>query len=74
MIKYIYTCIFIGRRRCLGEILAKTNLFMFITKLIQNFEIRVPQGAQLPDKPQDGITISPSPFPAIFVPRQLNVI
>jgi len=59
-----------GRRRCLGEILAKTNIFMFIAKLIQHFEIRIPQGAQLPDKPQDGVTISPSPFSAIFIPRR----
>nr|QRY28570.1 cytochrome P450 CYP15A1 [Sitobion avenae] len=60
----------VGRRRCLGEILAKTNIFMFIAKLIQNFEIRIPHGVQLPDKHQDGVTISPSPFSAIFIPRR----
>ncbi|CAI6352811.1 unnamed protein product [Macrosiphum euphorbiae] len=60
----------VGRRRCLGEILAKTNVFMFIAKLIQNFEIRIPNGVQLPDTPQDGVTISPSPFSAIFIPRR----
>lgn len=54
--------------------MAKKNLFMFITKLFQNFEIRIPQGVQLPEKPQDGVTISPSPFPAIFIPRRLDVI
>ncbi|XP_025207305.1 methyl farnesoate epoxidase-like [Melanaphis sacchari] len=59
----------VGRRRCLGEVLAKTNMFMFVAKLIQKFEIRIPHGDQLPDKPQDGVTISPSPFSAIFVPR-----
>jgi len=42
---------------------------MFIAKLIQNFEIRIPNGVKLPDKNQDGITISPSPFTAIFIPR-----
>lgn len=43
---------------------------MFMAKLIQNFEIRIPHGAQLPDEPQDGVTISPSPFSAIFIPRR----
>jgi len=43
---------------------------MFIAKLVQNFEIKIPQGAQLPDKPQDGVTICPSPFSAVFIPRQ----
>ncbi|XP_027842396.2 methyl farnesoate epoxidase-like [Aphis gossypii] len=60
----------VGRRRCLGEVLAKTNMFMFIAKLIQKFEIRIPHGAKLPDKHQDGVTISPSPFSAIFIPRR----
>ncbi|KAL5237917.1 hypothetical protein ACI65C_005327 [Semiaphis heraclei] len=60
----------IGRRRCLGKILANTNVFMFIAKLIQNFNIQIPHGVQLPDRPQDGVTISPSPFSAVFVPRR----
>lgn len=61
----------IGRRRCLGEILAKTNLFLFIAKLVQNFEIQIPPGVQLPEKTLEGVTISPSPFSAIFIPRRL---
>lgn len=60
---------FTGRRRCLGEVLAKTNLFMFIAKLVQNFEIKIPPGVQLPDVHQEGVTISPSPFSALFIPR-----
>lgn len=42
---------------------------MFIAKLVQHFQIQIPPGAQLPDKPTDGVTISPSPFSAIFKPR-----
>lgn len=59
----------LGRRRCLGEILAKTNIFMFIVKLVQTYEIQIPPGVQLPDRHQEGFTISPSPFSAIFKPR-----
>lgn len=62
----------IGRRRCLGEIMAKTNIFMFIAKLVQAYEIQIPPGVQLPDKHQDGFTISPSPFSAIFKPRHFK--
>jgi len=43
---------------------------MFIAKLIQNFNIQIPHGDQLPDMPQDGVTISPSPFSAVFIPRR----
>lgn len=43
---------------------------MFIAKLVQNFEMKIPQGAQLPDKSLEGVTISPSPFSAIFIPRR----
>ncbi|XP_050428296.1 methyl farnesoate epoxidase-like [Adelges cooleyi] len=60
----------IGRRRCLGEVLAKTNVFMFVAKLLQNFELRVPNGVQLPTNHQEGVTISPSPFSALFIPRR----
>lgn len=42
---------------------------MFIAKLVQHFEIRAPQGVQLPDTHQEGATLSPSPFSAIFIPR-----
>jgi methyl farnesoate epoxidase/farnesoate epoxidase len=43
---------------------------MFIAKLLQHFEFKVPQGVQLPDKSQDGVTISPSAFSGIFIPRR----
>ncbi|XP_060857669.1 methyl farnesoate epoxidase-like [Metopolophium dirhodum] len=60
----------VGRRRCLGEKLAKTYIFMFIAKLIQHFEIRIPHDIQLPDKLQNGIDISQSPVSAFFIPRR----
>ncbi|XP_050521557.1 methyl farnesoate epoxidase-like isoform X3 [Daktulosphaira vitifoliae] len=60
----------IGRRRCLGEVLAKTNVFMFVAKILQNFELKVPEGVQLPDIHQEGVTVSPSPFSALFIPRR----
>lgn len=63
----------IGRRRCLGEILAKANMFMFIGKLVQTFKMQIPDGDQLPQMHQDGVTISPSPFSANFIPRERGI-
>ena len=41
-----------GRRSCLGEQLARQQLFLFFTHLIQSFEFKVPEGETLP--PQKG--------------------
>ncbi|XP_029348013.1 methyl farnesoate epoxidase-like isoform X2 [Acyrthosiphon pisum] len=60
----------VGKRRCLGEKLAKTYIFMFIAKLIQHFEIRIPTDIQLPDKPQNGVNISQTPVSVFFIPRR----
>ena len=43
---------FSGRRSCLGEQLAKQELFLFFTHLIVSFEFKVPEGETLP--PQKG--------------------
>ncbi|CAD7088544.1 unnamed protein product [Hermetia illucens] len=57
-------------RRCMGENMAKQNLFLFITTLIQNFTFCVPEGQPMPDvTPQDGATPSVKPFTAKVVPR-----
>nr|ARE68678.1 methyl farnesoate epoxidase [Epicauta chinensis] len=59
-----------GKRRCLGESLAKANYFLFFTALSHNFYLE-----DAPDSPRpqfdgyDGVTISPKPFKAKLVPR-----
>ena len=42
-----------GRRSCLGEQLARQELFLFVTHLIQSFEFKVPEGETLP--PEKGL-------------------
>ncbi|KAI8489166.1 hypothetical protein Bbelb_331510 [Branchiostoma belcheri] len=49
-----------GRRRCLGEQLAKMELFLFYTSLLQQFTFKLPEGAPTP--PMDGLTLSPPVF------------
>lgn len=61
---------FSGKRRCFGEIIAKPNLFLYLTALLQNFSISIPPGEQLPSiKPVDGATLSPERYACIFTPR-----
>lgn len=46
----------IGKRRCLGENLARTEIFYFFTSILKNFDIRLPEGAKNPSteyKPGD---------------------
>ncbi|XP_030054601.1 cytochrome P450 2K1-like isoform X2 [Microcaecilia unicolor] len=51
-----------GRRVCVGETLAKMELFLFFTSLLQKFTIRLPPGVTQVDlTPQIGITTPPMP-------------
>uniref|UniRef100_A0A1A9WS92 Cytochrome P450 n=1 Tax=Glossina brevipalpis TaxID=37001 RepID=A0A1A9WS92_9MUSC len=60
-----------GRRRCLGDNLARACLFSFLLKIIQNFDIK------LSDKPEDnpsmelvpGIMLSPKPYKIRLIKR-----
>lgn len=57
----------LGKRRCMGETLAKANLFLFISALLQNFTFSVPPGRDPPSLNfNPGITPGPKPFKALF--------
>ncbi|XP_063775293.1 cytochrome P450 2C5-like [Pseudophryne corroboree] len=58
-----------GKRSCAGENLAKMELFMFFTKLLQNFTFQAPPGATLDLNPAPGITSSPMSYMICAVPR-----
>ncbi|KAL3862684.1 hypothetical protein ACJMK2_008637 [Sinanodonta woodiana] len=64
---------FTGRRNCLGESLARMELFLFISALVQRFEIMPPEGTTLDIKDVDGIfggTHAPKPFYIRAISRQ----
>ncbi|XP_073530116.1 cytochrome P450 2C14-like [Phyllobates terribilis] len=60
----------IGKRSCAGETLAKMELFLFFTTLLQNFTFQPIPGAKLDLTPALGSTNSPKPFQICAISRR----
>ena len=60
----------IGKRRCLGEVMARMSLYKFFTALIQKYEIISGQDEPIVDKAKPGFTKPPHNYYAIFKPIQ----
>jgi len=60
----------IGKRQCLGETLAKAEMFLFFTSLIHQFKFLPEDETKLPSEEYTpGVTILPVPFKARLVSR-----
>lgn len=60
----------LGKRRCIGEHIARSSLFIYFTTFMHAFEMNVPKGVELPDiTPLDGITLQPKPFKVELIRR-----
>ncbi|XP_049575414.1 cytochrome P450 2U1 [Syngnathus scovelli] len=61
----------IGRRGCMGEQLAKMELFLMVTGLLQAFTFRLPLGTPPPlMHGRYGLTLAPCPFNVCVGPRK----
>ncbi|KAI4545821.1 hypothetical protein MG293_002376 [Ovis ammon polii] len=59
-----------GRRACLGEPLARMELFLFFTSLLQHFSFSVPAGQPHPsDHGVFAFLVTPAPYQLCAVPR-----
>ncbi|KAG9470268.1 hypothetical protein GDO78_018370 [Eleutherodactylus coqui] len=58
-----------GKRSCAGESLAKMELFIFFTKLLQNFTFQAPPGATPDLTSSGGFTSGPLPHKICAIPR-----
>ncbi|KAH8373324.1 hypothetical protein KR009_000622 [Drosophila setifemur] len=59
----------LGRRRCLGDALARACIFSFLVRIVQNFHIILPAGETPSMVLLPGITLTPKPYKVKFVNR-----
>ncbi|XP_066602887.1 cytochrome P450 18a1 [Prorops nasuta] len=63
----------VGRRMCLGDVLARMELFLFFSSLLHSFDLRLPDGENLPSLAGNaGITVTPDPFKVCLVQRRIE--
>ncbi|XP_035459074.1 probable cytochrome P450 303a1 [Spodoptera frugiperda] len=61
----------LAKHRCMGDVLAKCNIFVFTTTMLQKFSFLPVPGEPLPSLDHvDGATPSAAPFKALVVPRK----
>uniref|UniRef100_A0A7G3AMJ4 Putative secreted protein n=1 Tax=Lutzomyia longipalpis TaxID=7200 RepID=A0A7G3AMJ4_LUTLO len=59
---------------CLGDVLARMELFLFFSSLMHTFDLKLPEGEPMPSlKGQVGVTITPKAFRVCLTPRPLAV-
>ncbi|XP_075057355.1 cytochrome P450 2K1-like isoform X2 [Mixophyes fleayi] len=58
-----------GKRSCAGENMTRMELFIFFTRLLQNFTFQAPPGAELDINPAVGFVTPPMPHSICAVPR-----
>ena len=71
--RFQYGLIFhLGRRACLGEQLARQELFIFFTPLMLHFNIKLPEGATVNLEHTEHGILKPKPYQVIFESRLWN--
>ncbi|KAJ3595294.1 hypothetical protein NHX12_004598 [Muraenolepis orangiensis] len=60
----------LGRRQCLGEQLARMEMFLFFTTMLQRFHLQFPLGTVPTVTPKLGMTLQPMPYSICAIRRQ----
>uniref|UniRef100_A0A3B5LR47 Uncharacterized protein n=1 Tax=Xiphophorus couchianus TaxID=32473 RepID=A0A3B5LR47_9TELE len=58
-----------GKRLCLGENLARMELFLFFTSFMQHFTFSMPAGVKVVMDYRAGVTLAPKPYKICITPR-----
>lgn len=60
----------LGRRACLGDLLARMEIFLLLGGMLQRFHITAPEGEGLPSlEPLPDLIRSPNEFRVCLTPR-----
>ncbi len=60
-----------GKRRCLGETLAKMSLYLFFTGILSYFNLKMEsENDYISSKSSAGVVLSPLPYKLRFMPRE----
>lgn len=63
----------VGRRMCLGDVLARMELFLFFASIMHRFDIVLPEGSEKPSlNGNPGVTIYPDNFLVCLKERPLE--
>ncbi|XP_066995612.2 cytochrome P450 18a1 [Anabrus simplex] len=63
----------VGRRMCLGDVLARMELFLFFSSLLHVFHMELPADQPLPSlKGNTGVTVTPDSYKVCLVQRPLD--
>jgi len=63
----------VGRRMCLGAMLAKIEVFVFFTSFLHRFDVSLPEGSQIPSlNGNPGVTFYPDKFDVCLKARPIG--
>jgi len=67
LVYVVLSNVILGKRNCIGALLAQSSLFLGLTSLVQNFMIKHDPAYGIPtNEIQLGFTLSPTPFNIIL--------